>query len=43
MNDITTISLTKKTKDELDRFGKFGDSYEDIVNRLVKIAGATAK
>lgn len=35
MEDITTISITKKTKLKLAEYGKFGDSYDDILNQLI--------
>jgi len=35
MDDITTISVTKKTKLKLAKYGKFGDSYDDILNQLI--------
>ena len=36
MKDITTISLTKTTKNRLIKCGKFGDTYDDILNRLLE-------
>ena len=35
MKDITTISLERKTKDLLDKAGKRGESYDEIVRRLL--------
>ena len=35
--DITTIRITKETRDELVKFfGSFDDTYEDIIKRLMK-------
>lgn len=30
-----TIRVAKDTKERLDKFGKFGESYEDILIRLL--------
>jgi len=35
-NWITTIKLHQQTKVKLAKFGKFGDSYEDIVLDLME-------
>ena len=32
----TSIGLSKKTKDELSTFGTFKDSFEKIIQRLLK-------
>jgi hypothetical protein len=32
----TSIGLKKETKDLLDKFGKKGESYDDILLRLLK-------
>jgi hypothetical protein len=32
----TPVRLSEKTKHELRRFGKFGQSYDDIVWELIK-------
>ena len=32
----TTIGLSKKTKDELSTFGTFKDSFEKIIQRLLR-------
>jgi len=37
-NEITTIRINKNVKDRLDSFGNKGDSYEDIIKRLMDIA-----
>ncbi len=33
--DVTTIQLEPKTKDRLMDLGKKGETYDDIVNKLV--------
>lgn len=35
MNEKTTIQVTVKTKDRLDKIGIKGDTYDDIINRLL--------
>lgn len=32
---ITTIQLTEKTKTKLKKLGKKGDTYEDIILKLI--------
>ena len=32
---VTTIQLEKKTRDRLMDLGKKGESYDDIINKLV--------
>jgi len=32
---ITTIRISVKTKNRLDPLGKKGDSYEDIIKKLI--------
>lgn len=34
-NEATTIRLSQETKDRLDKLGNKGDTYEDIVKRLI--------
>lgn len=36
--EMTTIALTKETRDEIKQFGSKGDSYSDIVMKLLKSA-----
>lgn len=36
-----TIKISEKLKKELDNLGKKGDTYEDIIWRLVKKQNAT--
>lgn len=35
-DDTTTIELKKTTKAKLDKLGNKGDSYNDIIERLLK-------
>lgn len=35
-DDTTTIELKKTTKAKLDKLGKKGDSYNDIIEGLLK-------
>ena len=36
--DITTIQLSKETKDNLASFGLKGESYDDILKRVYALA-----
>ena len=36
--DITTIQLSKETKDKISSFGVKGESYDDIINRIYSLA-----
>jgi hypothetical protein len=36
--EITTIQLSKETKDKLSSFGIKGESYEDIIKRIYSFA-----
>lgn len=38
MQETTSIKISKKLKQELAKFGKFGETYEDVIWRLIKIA-----
>jgi len=33
--DITTIQISKETKQKLDEIGKKNETYEDIIKRLL--------
>ncbi len=33
---ITTIQLSEETREELKKLGKKGDTYDDIIKRLLK-------
>lgn len=35
-DDETSIRIKKSTKTKLDKEGKFGESYNDIIERLLK-------
>ena len=35
---ITTIQLSKETKDKISSFGTKGESYEDILKRIYSLA-----
>ena len=36
MKEITTIRLLKETKKELDKYGNKGESYDEIIFKLMK-------
>jgi hypothetical protein len=38
--DVTTIQLSKETRDRLRNLGKMGETYDDVINRLVQTAEA---
>lgn len=33
--DITTISIRNQTKERLKRFGKFGESFDEVISRIL--------
>ena len=35
-NDTTTIAVSRTTKKRLAVFGKFGESYDDIIQNLLR-------
>ena len=35
---LTTIQLSKETRDELKKLGKMGETYDDVIKRLVNTA-----
>lgn len=35
-NENTTISINKTTRKELAALGEYGDSMDDIINKLIK-------
>lgn len=37
LGDITTIPLTKSTRDRLRRVGRKGETYDDVLNRLLDV------
>jgi hypothetical protein len=42
MQDLTTLPVRKPTRDRLRAFGMKGESYDDILQRLMKIAEESA-
>ena len=38
MSDITTIPLKKKTRDQLKKFGRKGETYDTVIKKLMSIA-----
>ena len=38
MADITTIQLSKETKDKISSFGMKGESYDEILRRIYSLA-----
>jgi hypothetical protein len=38
MSETTTIPLSKETRDLLKRFGRKGETYDELVRRLLAIA-----
>jgi predicted CopG family antitoxin len=34
----TTIQLSKQTREKLKEIGKMGETYDDVINRLIKNA-----
>jgi len=41
--DITTIQLTKATRDELKKHGIKGETYDEIIRRLLELAKKAPK
>lgn len=41
--DITTIQISKATRDELKKHGIKGDTYDEIIRRLLELATKTSK
>lgn len=37
MPDITTIPLSKRTRDRLRGLGKKGETYDELLNRLMDV------
>ncbi|MEA3199666.1 MAG: hypothetical protein QOE90_1094 [Thermoplasmata archaeon] len=37
LGDITTIPLTKATRDRLRSLGKKGETYDELLNRLMDV------
>ena len=36
--EITTIQISKEARDQLKELGKMGETYDDVIRRLIKIA-----
>jgi len=36
--DITTIQISRATRDELKELGKKGETYDEIIRKLLKLA-----
>ena len=36
MTESTVIRIKLSTKKELDKLGKFGETYDDVIRRLIK-------
>jgi len=41
-NDLTTIQLSKVTRDQLRQLGRKGETYDQVLNRLIDMARRTA-
>jgi len=39
--DITTIQLSKETRDKISSFGVKGETYDDIIKRMCDLAVKT--
>jgi len=39
MGETTTIPLTKETRDLLKRYGRKGETYDELIRRLLNVAG----
>ena len=38
MSSLTTIQIQKETREELREFGKKGETYEEVIRKLMEIA-----
>ena len=36
--DMTTIQISKEVREQLKELGKMGETYDDVIRRLVKLA-----
>lgn len=36
--DATTIQISKETRAQLRELGKMGETYDDVIRRLIKLA-----
>ncbi|MHA2602499.1 MAG: DUF7557 family protein [Candidatus Thorarchaeota archaeon SMTZ1-83] len=41
MGETTTIPLTKETRDLLKRYGRKGETYDELIRRLLNVAEKT--
>jgi hypothetical protein len=41
--DLTTIQLSKETRDKLAEMGKKGETYDEIINRLIATSKECSK
>jgi len=37
MQDITTITIRKETREKLKEIGKKGETYDEIIKRLIEL------
>jgi predicted CopG family antitoxin len=42
MAEVTTIQITKETREELQKFGRKGETYNQVIHKLMEIARMTA-
>ena len=42
MAEVTTIQIAKETREELQRFGRKGETYNQVIHNLMEIARMTA-
>jgi hypothetical protein len=40
--DLTTIQISKMTRDQLRHLGRKGETYDQVLNRLIEMARRTA-
>jgi len=43
MEDITTIVVERKVRDKLKELGKKGETYNDIIKRLIELCQKSQK
>ena len=36
--DVTTIQISKEARDQLKELGKMGETYDDVIRRLIELA-----
>jgi hypothetical protein len=41
-NDLTTIQVSKMTRDQLRELGSKGETYDQVLNRLIEMARRSA-